>query len=151
MGKLVQGDPDLRQLAQLRAQRAQRQAVGEQQVMRRAQGGRPVADPGSLGPVRVTEEGHDPRLVVGDPLRHAVAQMRRDEPGVLGEAVRGVALAPAAAVLQRLRQVPVVERRDGLDPALEQAFGQSPVEVEPAAFAARGRTAAPAAQAIEKR
>ena len=129
-GELVQRDPDLRQLAQLRPQRAQREAVGEQQVVRRTQRGGPVADPRRLGPVGVTEEGHDPRLVVGDPLRHGVPQLRRDERGVLGEAVRGVALAPAAAVLQRLRQIPVVERRDGLDPALEQAFGQPPVEVE---------------------
>ena len=37
--------------------------------------------------------------------------------------------AQPPAVLQRLRQVPVVERRDRLDAALAQALDQPPVEV----------------------
>jgi hypothetical protein len=65
---LVERDPDLREIAELRAQRTQRQAVRQQQMMRRAQRRGPVADPRRLGPVGVAEEGDDPRLVVGDPL-----------------------------------------------------------------------------------
>ena len=49
---------------------------------------------------------------------------------VVDEAVHGVARRPAAAVLQRLRQVPVVERQVGLHAAREQAVDEAFVEVQ---------------------
>ena len=77
------------------------------------------------GPWNATHPG----LVDRDPLRHHVAERVRHRPRVLGEALRGVAGRPAAAILERLRQVPVVEGRDRLDPALDagprQAAGRS--------------------------
>ena len=48
--------------------------------------------------------------------------------GVLGEALGGVAVGPAARVLERLREVPVIERRHRLDAALEQPLDQAAVE-----------------------
>jgi hypothetical protein len=84
-----------------------------------------------LDPERVPEEGDDPRLVVGDELRHRRAEAVGDDRRVLGEPLCGVALAPAAGILQRLRQVPVVERGDRLDAAIEQALGEPPVERQP--------------------
>ena len=74
--------------------------------------------------------GHD-RLVVGDPASHPIAEPGVHERRVVREALRGRALRPAAQVLQRLRQVPVVERRAGLDPGGEQLVDQPRVEVEP--------------------
>ena len=41
-----------------------------------------------------------------------------------------VAVAPAAAVLQRLRQVPVVERDERRDAALQQRVDELAVEVQ---------------------
>ena len=56
---------------------------------------------------------------------------------VLGEPVRGVPLRPATGVLQRLRQIPVVEGHPWLDAVVEQFVHQALVEVEP------GRVAGP--------
>ena len=65
------------------------------------------------------------------PGRRAVDQDRR----VVGEPGDDVAVRPAAGVLERLRQVPVVEREPGIDPALEQPVDQPVVEVQALGFA----------------
>ena len=66
-GREVQRDPDRR--ARRAAQRLHRPAVREQQVVRDAQRGRPVADARRLDALGVAEERDDPRLVVRDPAR----------------------------------------------------------------------------------
>ena len=66
----------------------------------------------------------DVRLVVRDPVADAVAEPRRGKMRELGEGLGGVAIGPAAFVLQRLRQVPVVERDEGRDAALQQRVDQ---------------------------
>ena len=55
-----------------------------------------------------------------------VAEAARHDRGVLGEAVGGVPLRPAARVLQLLRQVPVVEGEHGVDAVLEQLVDEPP-------------------------
>ena len=67
-----------------------------------------------------------------DPLGHARAELIRHQRRVVSEAVRGLARAPAANVLERLRQVPVVERGYRLDPPLEQSRHEPAVEVDAA-------------------
>ena len=68
------------------------------------------------------------------------------ERGVLGEAGRGVPRRPAAGVLERLRQVPVVQRQPRLDAVREQLVDQAPVEVQARRVGrAADRRAAPAA------
>ena len=124
----VERDPDARVRPSARAQGPDRQPVREQQVVRDPQGRHPVADAGRLDAFGVPEEGDDPRLVVGDPLRHDVAEPVGHQRRVLREALGGVAHRPPARVLPRRRQVPVVERRDRLDPTLEQPLGQPAVE-----------------------
>ena len=79
---------------------------------------------------RVPEERGAPRLVERRPVLHAVAETELRDRGVVGEAVRRVAVAPAAVVLERLRQVPVVEGGVGRDAALEHAVDEAVVEVE---------------------
>ena len=59
-------------------------------------------------------------LVQGDPVPDAVAEPTEHQLDVVGEAGGGVAREPAARVLERLREVPVVERRHGPDVRLEQ-------------------------------
>ena len=137
-----------------RAAPATAQAVREQQVVRRrAARSASRACPGALVPCGVAEEGDDPRLVEGDPVLDDGRRARSAiSAGVLGEALGGVARRPAAGVLQRLRQVPVVERRDRLDAALEQPVDEPAVEVDARAGSARPRpSGCTRGQAIEKR
>ncbi len=78
----------------------------------------------------VSEPRDNPWLVLRDPARNPVAQARGDDLDVLGERLDRLADRPAAAVLERLRQVPVVERRERLDPVLEELVDQVVVEVQ---------------------
>jgi hypothetical protein len=79
----------------------------------------------------VAQEGDHPGLVVRDEALDAVAEPAGDELRVLAERLRGGALRPAAGVLERDREVPVVKRRHRLDPAPEQLVDEPVVEVEP--------------------
>ena len=75
--------------------------------------------------------GHD-RLVVRGPHRHAVAQAVEDHTGILGKPVGAFADGPAAAILQGLGQVPVVQRHVGGDPGSAQFIHQPVVKIETA-------------------
>ena len=79
----------------------------------------------------VPEPRGDPRLVVRDPVGDAVAEPLRDCFGVPDERFRGRARGPAALVLERLRQIPVVQGRERRHPLLEQLVDEPVVEVEP--------------------
>ncbi len=71
-------------------------------------------------------------LIDGEDVLDAVGQALRDIAGVVGKRLRRLAPLPAAeAVLQGLRQVPVVERGEGLDAVGEQLVDEPVVEVEP--------------------
>ena len=107
-----------------------------------------VVDARRMAPEPVAEERGAPRLVQRQPVVDPVAERVEHEPGVLGEAVRGVARRPAAGVLQLLRQVPVEERRVRLDPGLEQRVDEPAVEVEAALV--RGPACRPAARAARR-
>jgi len=107
-----------------------RAAVGQQQVVDGPRGRGRVLDPGRVHASGVAQEGRAPGLVQGRPVAHPVGQGPVDRGRVLGEAVDHLAAGPAAGVLEGLGQIPVVEGDPGLDPALQQAVGQPPVEVE---------------------
>jgi hypothetical protein len=102
----------------------QQQVVGDRKGVEHQGPPRGVRAPG------VTEHGDDVRLVDRDPVLDPVPQALADQAGVLGEPVRGVAVQPAAVVLERLREVPVVERCHRLDVPLEQPVDEPVVEVE---------------------
>ena len=78
----------------------------------------------------VAQHGHHPGLVVGGDGGHAVAEAAGHAARVVDEAVHRVAVRPAALLLQRLGQVPVVQRQVGLDAARQQAVDQALVEVQ---------------------
>ena len=61
----------------------------------------------------------------------AVAESSRNGLHVLGEGPDRRPVGPAAAILERLRQVPVVERHERLDAGGEQLVDEPVVEVEP--------------------
>jgi hypothetical protein len=60
-------------------------------------------------------------LIDGEELAGPVAQRPRHIAGVIRERFRGAARLPATSVLQRLRQVPMVEGRKRFDAGFAQA------------------------------
>ena len=86
--------------------------------------------PGACTPEPVPEPRGDPRLVVRDPVPDPVAEPRDDDLGVFRERLDGLARRPAALVLERLREVPVVQRHERLDAVREQVVDEPVVEVE---------------------
>jgi hypothetical protein len=112
------------------AQRLQGQPVAEQQVVGHLRRDLAALDAGRKVALLVAQHGDDPGLVVRSDPVEPVTQAGLHMAGVVDEAVHGVAVVPAAAVLQALRQVPVVQRRPGLDAALFQAIDQPLVEIQ---------------------
>ena len=108
-----------------------RPAVPEQLVVDRGGGLVDVADPRGVRTPPVADVGGRLRLVDRQPRGVDVPQRLEHDRRVLPEPVRRVAHRPAAGVLQRLRQVPVVERDRRVDPPRQQPVDQPPVEVDP--------------------
>src|SRR5690606_33627804 len=113
------------------AQGAGGEPVAEVEVVQRGQRRGGLGAGGGVHAGGVAEVGRAPRLVQRDPGGHAVAERLAHPVRVGGEPVGGVAVRPAARVLQLLRQVPVVEGGDGGDVPGPQPVHQPPVEVEP--------------------
>src|SRR2546423_1718424 len=63
-------------------------------------------------------------LVDREEVPDAIAERFGDVAGIVGERVRGVTALPTAAILQRLGQVPMVERGKWLDAIGEQLVDQ---------------------------
>ena len=113
------------------ADRRHRQAVGEQQVVAGGERQGRIGEAGGVDGELVAQVGGAPGLVVGHVGGHPVAEAtRRRGPGVVGEGVGGLPAPPAAPVLERLGQVPVVEGGHGRDARLEEGVDQPLVEVE---------------------
>gem|GEM_PF-3437672 len=128
-GGQVQGGADL-PLAAAGAEGLDGEAVAEVEVVGRAMAGRAVGAAGGVNADLVAKHGRAPGLVEGDPEVHFVAQRGEAGGGVVGEVLRRVAGGPAAGVLERLGQVPVVERHGGADAGAEQRVNQAVVVVE---------------------
>ena len=99
-------------------------------MVHRPQAGHRVVQPGRRRTQGIAGEGHGGRLVVGDPVLRSVAQTTGHDGGVFGKSEGGVAGRPAAAVLQGLRQVKVVQGNEGLDAVGEEGVHQAVVEVQ---------------------
>ena len=87
-----------------------------------------VLDAGGEVALLVAQHGHHPGLVVRGQRRQAVTQAAVHAQHIVDEAVHRVARGPAAAVLQGLRQVPVVQGQVRLQAAREHAVDQAVVE-----------------------
>src|SRR5665811_1844261 len=68
------------------------------------------------------------QLVQRDEMFDPVAEPLGDQAGIVRKSLGSVARLPAALVLKRLRQVPVIERDKGLDPGFEQFIYQATIE-----------------------
>ncbi len=110
------------------AQRLQRQAVAEHQVVGDLRGDAARLDARGESAFVVAQHRDHPRLVVRRDGGQPVAQATLDAQRVVDEVVHRRARIPAALVLQRLRQVPVVERQVRRQPARQQAVDEAVVE-----------------------
>ncbi len=112
------------------ADRLRGQAVAQQQVVRGTDGGRQIGPARGHLAFEVADPGRAGRLVEGGPVGDAVAEAFGHDRGVGGEVLGRLALGPAAAVLEGLGQVPVVEGDGGGDARLQEAVHQLVVERE---------------------
>ena len=126
----VERDPHL-SVRRIAAQHVHGPPVREKEMVRGRDRVRSARTPGRVLAPGVAEPGHDPRLVVRDPVADAVTETPADGIGVLDEPLCRRALRPASRVLERLRRIPVEEGRVGLDPLGEQLVDEPVVEVEP--------------------
>src|SRR5215217_4049782 len=106
------------------------EAVAEHEVVRGGERHGAVFVARGVDAEAVTHPGRDPGLVQGDPEPHALREGLVDDAGVLCEALARVPVGPATCILQRLRQVPVIQRQHRLDGAPSQAVDEPAVEVE---------------------
>ena len=74
-----------------------------------ANGRRPVAQARGVDAIGVGEKREDRWLIEGHPVGDRVAKARGHEVRVVGEPANDVGVREAAAILQRLRQIPVEE------------------------------------------
>ena len=79
---------------------------------------------------QMPKERHHQRLVVRNPMMHAITQPLGHDVRVLSKGVAGVAVHPAARVLQWLGQVPVIERGVGVDLGGQQFIDQPIIKVQ---------------------
>ena len=124
----VQCDADVRGVR--RAQCAGRFAMRQQQMMRDAQGRRPVLYPRRMHAAGMSGERHDLGLVQRHPVLDPIAEPRRDDARILAKPLWGVGIGPAVAALQGLGQIPVVERDERANTSLQQRIHESLVEVQ---------------------
>jgi hypothetical protein len=114
-----------------RAERLGREAVTEQQVVRCGDREAQILDAGRHGALEMTNPRRAQRLVQGEPVGDTVAETCADNGRELRECVRGLARRPTAAVLQSLREVPVIKRAERRDAGLEQLIDEPVIEGEP--------------------
>ena len=72
-----------------------------------------------------------PGLVVGDPVLDPVTQLPAHDVSEVREPIDNVPVRPPPRVLERLGQIPVVQRHPGRDAALEQTVDNAVIEGEP--------------------
>ena len=87
--------------------------------------------PGRMDPVGVSELEHDLRLVERDKMRNTAGKMRRHHAREPRKAFRRPVILPAAGFLQRLRQLPVIERHPRRDAVCKAAVYHAVIVLEP--------------------
>src|ERR1035437_2393595 len=100
-------------------------------MVRGGHGGPDVGDPRRVAALEMTYPRGAPRLVQRDPVGDPVAEGPGHVAGVRREMLRGFPCRPAAAVLQGLRQIPVIEGGVRGDFRLEQSVDEAIVESQP--------------------
>src|SRR5215213_10497898 len=97
------------------------EAVAEHEVVRGGERHGAVFVARGVDAKTVTHPGRDPGLVKGDPEPYAIRESFVDDSAVLCKSLARIPVSPAAQILQRLRQVPMIERKHRFYGALSQA------------------------------
>ena len=90
----------------------------------------PIANARRVNPRDVAKEGEHPRFVEHHPVLYAVTKRLDARLSVGREVTDNFAIRPASFVLERLGQVPVVQRRERPDAVREQLVDQTVVVIE---------------------
>ena len=107
------------------------EAVAEQQVMGGGEPGREIAAPRRVLARDVAVVGRHVRLVERHPGVDPITETLDHRRGVVGKGLGRRANRPSAGILERLREVPVVQRRQRRDSDGEKRVDEPVVEVEP--------------------
>ena len=118
----------------LGAQGLHRAALRQILVMGRRQHVRQAGHTRRMAADAIAEQRMDVGLVEHRPVLDAVAQPPGDDPRIVGEFAGDVAVDPTAAILQCLRQIPMVEAKPGGDAACDQSVDKPIVKIEAAVF-----------------
>ncbi len=121
------------------ADRLDGESVGEQLVVHGWERVEPEAGSGRVRAGGVAAHRRERRRPERDPVGHAVRERLRGEVGEVAEAERGVAVEPAAAILQLDGQGVVVQGGAGADPRGQQRVDQLVVERDALAAEAPAR------------
>ncbi len=106
------------------------EAVAEQQVMGGGEPGPGIAAPRRVLARDVAVVGRHVRLVERHPGVDPITETLDHRRGVIGKGLGRRANRPSAGILERLREVPVVQRRPRRDPDGEKRVDEPVVEVE---------------------
>ena len=126
----VERDRDLGARAEV-ADDGHGRAMGEHQMVRREESLQFVRVAGRVVRQRVGQEGRAPGFVERGPVADAVTESTDHGRGILPEPRCRVTAQPASAVVEHLRQVPVVKRDEGANPVVQQLIDEAIVEVDP--------------------
>ena len=93
-------------------------------------GGADVTQAGRVDAQKMRQPRHAPGFVDRGGRGDTVADPAHDDARVIGEPARDVRVHPAAAQRKVRRQVPVIERQEGFQPARQHPVDQPVVEIE---------------------
>lgn len=125
----VEHKPD-RHVGGFRADRLDAETVGKVHVMHGVKGSLHVALARSMDAVEVAEPDDAPGFVEGRNPVEAIAKTVHHRLGIALKRIGGRTRGPAALAGEQQRQIPVVERCEGLDAARLAAVNQPVVEIE---------------------
>jgi hypothetical protein len=128
LGLQVHDEPDA--VPPLGAVGRDRPPVRAQEVVGHERCFEEAAMPGREPAAQIADMGDDPGLVQRRPVPDAAVECAEEKTGVVREPIGGVPILPAAAVVERGRKIPVIERRERSDPRLEEPVHEPLVEVD---------------------
>ena len=114
----------------LRAKRMERQSLRQILMVHGGDVIRPAPQPGGMVAKSVADQGMHRGLVQHDPVLDPVAEAARHDLRIIGEPMPDIAIKPAAPLLKRLRQIPVIEADPRRDPACEASVRHAVVKVQ---------------------
>ena len=104
--------------------------MGAHQIARRDRRLEQAAMAGRERAMEIAAVRDHPGLIEARPLPNAAVQLAEQDLAIIGEPVGNVGIEPSAAIVERGREVPVIERQHRLDALLEQRVHQALVEIE---------------------